>query len=376
MLDIDLSLEAKVLLLGARTSLNNQATQELQELLAAPLNWQELIATALRHDVAQLLCHSLMSVDSTLVPQVALEQLRTYFETIALNNMFLSGELLRIISLLATHGIVSSPFKGPVLAQHVYGNVVLRRFSDLDLFIRPADLVAATEVLGQAGYRALRPIPTGKERNYIRTSHDYPLVRKDGRVVLDLQWSLLQKPFRFPPDFARWWERLEPASLAGKPILVVPPEELLLLLCVHGGKHLWERLSWVCDIAELLRRYPQLDWSYVIKLAAGLGAYRMLCLGLCLAYELLSAELPAPIRERVQQERVARSLASEVVQELFRDPGTVSSVEAQAALFFFRMRERLRDRLQLGVIFAPGLLHPIHLWHTYRPRLRRLIFPA
>ena len=30
-------------------------------------------------------------------------------------------------------------------------------------------------------------------------------------------------------------------------------ENLLLVRCAHGSKHLWERLGWICDVAELIR---------------------------------------------------------------------------------------------------------------------------
>src|SRR3712207_8653927 len=38
----------------------------------------------------------------------------------------------------------------------------------------------------------------------------------------------------------------------------------LLILCVHGTKHIWGRLSWICDVAELLRTQPDMDWEYVL----------------------------------------------------------------------------------------------------------------
>jgi hypothetical protein len=43
-------------------------------------------------------------------------------------------------------------------------------------------------------------------------------------------------------------------------------ENLLLVRCAHGSKHLWERLGWICDVAELIRvRKEKSDWEKVNK---------------------------------------------------------------------------------------------------------------
>ena len=34
---------------------------------------------------------------------------------------------------------------------------------------------------------------------------------------------------------------------------VLAPNDLLLILCVHASWHLWGRLLWICDVAELIR---------------------------------------------------------------------------------------------------------------------------
>ena len=45
------------------------------------------------------------------------------------------------------------------------------------------------------------------------------------------------------------------------------PEDLLLILCVHGGKHVWECLKWLVDVRELVDRFPQLDYDALIQRA-------------------------------------------------------------------------------------------------------------
>ncbi|MEO8342158.1 MAG: nucleotidyltransferase family protein, partial [Nitrospirota bacterium] len=60
------------------------------------------------------------------------------------------------------------------------------------------------------------------------------------------------------------------------------PEEFLIILCLHGSKHGWERLKWVADVAELLRS-QWINWKRVFSTAAERKCHRMLLLGLALA---------------------------------------------------------------------------------------------
>ena len=47
-------------------------------------------------------------------------------------------------------------------------------------------------------------------------------------------------------------ERLEEVGVAGTTFLTLPADVLLVALCVHGAKHVWERLGWIVDVAELI----------------------------------------------------------------------------------------------------------------------------
>jgi hypothetical protein len=75
----------------------------------------------------------------------------------------------------------------------------------------------------------------------------------------------------------------------------------------------------ICDVAELLRAHPELDWEKIVDRAETLGCRRILWLGLFLAYDLLQAPLPMEILERVYQDPLVISLAQEVFEVLFRE---------------------------------------------------------
>src|SRR4029079_18015131 len=87
-----------------------------------------------------------------LVPEQVLAQLAIEFRRNTVRNLYLTGELARILKMFADQAIPALPFKGPLLAQQAYGNLGLRVFQDLDLLIRPRDVARTLAMLASEGY--------------------------------------------------------------------------------------------------------------------------------------------------------------------------------------------------------------------------------
>ena len=121
-----------------------------------------------------------------------------------------------------------------------------------------------------------------------------------------------------------------------------------MILCVHGCKHFWKRLQWICDVAEVCRVHRDLDWSRLMVKARKAGGGRMVDLGLRLAHEVLRQELPEEIRGQVMGDRVAAKLAAEVSSQLF---ARVEPLEGDLGreVFYLAMRERLRDQMRYSI---------------------------
>ena len=66
-----------------------------------------------------------------------------------------------------------------------------------------------------------------------------------------------------------FWARLVDGELEATKIKLPAPEDLLLALCIHGSKHLWERLAWIADIAGLIESQPSLNWNELVNRARG-----------------------------------------------------------------------------------------------------------
>jgi len=250
-----------------------------------------------------------------------------------------------LLKLFEAHGIQAVPYKGPALGAAAYGNLSLRQFRDLDILVRKRDVLSAKDLLIAHGYRPSVHVTQAQEAAYLRSQYEYEFLREDGKVVVELHWGVTPRYFSFSPDFDRLWERVTPVSLAGIMVWTFPPEDLLLLLCVHGAKHCWRRLEWISSIAGLVEAHEKFDWEQLMVQARALGSKRMLLLGLALASDLLGAVLPAEVLQSAKADRTVGALKELVRERLFLEmterPGVF-----ETALFHLKARERLQDRVR------------------------------
>jgi Uncharacterised nucleotidyltransferase len=355
------SLEGQLFYCCARVKLDAVQHDKLCWLLRQDLNWEEILRLAPRHGMIPLLYRHLGSMPQAVPPPI-LERLKNHYEGNAQRNLFQLGELLKLLELLQHHGIDSIPFKGPTLATSLYGDLGLRQFGDLDILIRKQDVVRAKELLLSQGHRLSLRLTPAQEEAYINTQAEYNFDSGSGgnRVNVELHWGIVAGDYYpyFSPDV--FWRRLKPIELSQTQVLTFAPEDLLLILCIQRTKHLWERVDWVCDIAELLRQHPDLDWGYILEWSKIQGCRRLLYLGLYLAKNLLDADVPPEIWKLIESDPKVAAIAHQVRNRMFRETVRLP-LSYRRAFFHLQTRERLRDKLEYG--FRLGTLPTPTEWH-------------
>ena len=105
-----------------------------------------------------------------MIPREVQDRLRSYQMNLAVRNLGLTGELMRVLRLFAEHRVLALPFKGPTLAQFAYGDVALREFGDLDLLLQESDFPRARSLLVDQGYRPHYALTPPQEAAYMRLS--------------------------------------------------------------------------------------------------------------------------------------------------------------------------------------------------------------
>ncbi len=97
------------------------------------------------------------------------------------------------------------------------------------------------------------------------------------------------------------------------------------MLCIHGAKDCWEKLEWVCGLAELIRSEPNVDWQRLLRHAKKIRCLKIISLGLVLAHELLDAPVPARVLRQLSSRKQIDSLFDDVAARFFsNDSGPLS----------------------------------------------------
>lgn len=328
--------EREFVLACARTRLDASHRDRLRELIEGPLDWELLTSLASQHCLAPLLYQHLSGQPSEVVPPEVQASLEEAARLAAQWNLFLSARMVTLIEAFKQGGVPAVPFKGPTLASLAYGKIALRPSTDLDFVLPHRHLPRAYDVLIAEGFRASLDPARPRDAAYLASG-------RAGQHCFFSEQNLLvelhtEKSLRYLPSPLNWealGARLAPVLVTGHAVQTFSAEDNLVLLSVHGAKHFWERLIWICDLAELVQVSPDMDWEASERAAAQLRCRRMWLLGLSLAHGLLEAPLPDSVLARIRKDLVVAGLNRRVQNMLFaHEPDSLPT----PARFFFRLR--------------------------------------
>jgi Uncharacterised nucleotidyltransferase len=318
----------------------------------ASLNWSHVLRLAEHHNVIPLVYQALRQIPDE-VPPAILDELRTRFDHNARKNLRFAAELTRILECLESHGIAAVPFKGPVLAEAVYGNLALREFSDLDIFVQPANFLRAKETLRSLGYAPGWQLSAVEESAYLATGYECSFDGPAGRNLLELHWGVLPAFYAVDFDIEGFFQRAACNKFGDGTVKTLSQPDLLLTLCVHAAKHAWIRLCWLRDIAGVSRS-PSFAWNAVWRQARDLGIERIVRISLLLANRLLAANIPHMEKRRDDAEIEA------LCERIARDMPESEQYSTESLRYFrlmLQLRERRSDRLRfaLRLLFTPSV---------------------
>ena len=310
---------------------------------AGEIDWEFLFLLARRHSLVPLVYFQLERSASDLVPPSILSRFKQHYLENAARNTVLIAELCRLINLFGDKGIEAIPYKGPVLAQFAYGNIALRRFVDLDVIVRKADVLQARQILLDEGYAPTKSLSFSQQELLLRTQHNLQFSRDNHRLIVELHWDVAPHLFASSLNTDRLWQELITIDLNGTAVKTFPADDLLFSLCVHGSRHLWERLAWICDVAELVARHT-IDWPTLLERARFADSERMFLLGPYLAKRLLDAPLPEEIKQRCDSDPRLASLAENIIEHLFNGTTHVPATSREIFKYNLGVRKTLSAR--------------------------------
>ncbi|MFP6747889.1 MAG: nucleotidyltransferase family protein [Alphaproteobacteria bacterium] len=345
--------EWELLLLSAQAPFESGKRARIESLLDGPVDWEYLIETSYAHAVTPLLCRTLGLVAPNLVPPDVAEAARANLEENRSRNNLMTQELLRILAGLAGAGIPAIPFKGPVLAEHYYGDPSLRRYADLDFLVAEDAAQETLGVLRTLGYTGSGQV-SSKDKTFTLTPRqdaalwryagEYLFFHAEKPIAIEPHWAFVPPTFGLDLDYAKLWARARQGVLADSAILVLSREDTLLGLALHGAKSHWSRLQWISDLDRAMKCETDVDWEALLHEARQMGILRILLVGLQLARLLFGTELDAGVGAAMANDAGAEAVASERAATLFHEnapPASTSGISRD----WLRMLDHNRQKL-------------------------------
>ena len=277
--------------------------------LGANLNWNLVLELAEEHGVLGVVAKRLKESGDTQMPADAREKFLGAMRTQQLFSLSMAAELFRILDAYGKAGIETILVKGPVVSFLAYGDPAVRSYVDLDLLVRDAAILPACRILTELWFEGEVPetaIRAGK------IPGEYLFKRAGAQQIVELH---TEKTFRYYPRPMRiedLFARHRRVALEGREVPTLSLEDELVLNCIHGAKHLWERLMWPADIAAIVARHPEIAWERVRQAAREVGAERMVHVGLLLAESLLGVPVPEGMAATAKADGAARDLVRQV----------------------------------------------------------------
>ncbi len=275
----------------------HEAGDSRLEALSSP-DWNVLIEESGRHGVAPLLYDRLRTFQSHIpIPAGVMARLRRIYLQSAARAMRMHHELGKVLGVLRQARIPVIALKGAHLATHVYGNMALRPMGDVDVLVHEDDLMRVEAALLGLGY-----VPADRHRQIAKDKCDFGYGLPNGELFVEVHWNFLPSTYRFKIDLDGQWERSRHAAIAGVEVSVLCPEDLLLYLCLHASKHLFEMgLKPLCDIVETIRCHgKEIDWKQVVLRSEQSGEAKCAYLTFRLARELLGAAVPDDLMQFIK----------------------------------------------------------------------------
>lgn len=274
-------------------------------------DWSAVTHLALAHDVGWWV---LRAMPPEGVPDAVLAPLRDTVRAVAVSALSGARQAAELSGALGAAGVRAVAYKGPALAADVHDDVGARWFTDLDFLIAEADRDRAVHAMRALGYASPDGLSDQAERVYSRWEGVAHLARGDDLPV-ELHWRCQAPRYGGPQDPADVVARARPCALGGGSVLVPSPEDLGVLLALHGVKHGWTSLMWVADFVAAVSR-PGFHWTDFMSRGGAWGVGRALRYALLVGDALTALEMPAEVLTAARGDDRAAFLARAVSARL------------------------------------------------------------
>jgi hypothetical protein len=207
-------------------------------------------------------------------------------------NMLMTSELIKVSNLLEENGIRSIAFKGPTLSQMAYGDVISRQYVDLDLLVDEDELDEVAFILESNKYSMINSSKLLKNKKYLEIDKDFSFFTPNNNIHIEMHWRLFQRNIFKNIVLEDFYLNKNTIIINNNSISTFSFNFLFVYLCLHGSKHIWERIEWIVDINRLLEFNNIIEWNKLIEISEKIDCKISLLLGLNLSKILFDTKYP------------------------------------------------------------------------------------
>jgi Uncharacterised nucleotidyltransferase len=346
-------------------------------------DWSTLLRAAPAESLLGPLYAAVTAAAPDVVPEDRLTELRKLYRVNTERMLRFTGQLLRILDLLRANGVQAVPFKGPALAEDVFGEVGMRQSVDLDILVTAADVAHACELLAANAFRWMSPESKVPWRELLRNECEAVLVGTDGSPMVELHWRVGPRFDRGSLSAERLIKRAGTISLLGVEVPSLCPQDTALVLALHASTHRWEELEQILTFAVVLAKMTEDELLATVAEAGEQGCRRRFLIGCILARDVLGQDLPKAVEECAAADPAAAQLADRSRTRLFSEDhgasigGGLPGLRWQAAALDTRP-DRIRHLVARVFVPGAGDWDAVHLprglrWLYYLVRPLRLM---
>ncbi len=301
---MNISNENRLLLYCAQTEISRDKLNEVKDILKLPLNWDEVLKSALWHRIDPLLYYNLKDIkESHLIPREIMEQLKKAYYGNLVRNTYLYAELKTVLDSFREEGIEVIVLKGAVLAGTVYDNIGLRPMNDIDLLVKEEALDRAEELMTELGYISYEG---WESKDWFRRNHRHlaPFINQDNGIKVEIHRDIVSPGNPFNVDIRKLWGNAQCILIEGVDTLTLSHEDLIVQLCLHTFylQPSRRRIRDLIDISQVVRFYGEhINWDLIIREAL-IGKFAFfIYYALYLTREFLDVEIKKEILDALKK---------------------------------------------------------------------------
>jgi hypothetical protein len=273
------------------------------------VDWDEAFEAACDHGLVGIVQHYLQARPQHGCPPAFCARIQAAYRRARLRMALNEQAAAQLFAQLEQAEVEYIVLKGPALAQLIYPAPAMRLYGDLDILVRERDWGRTHTALTTLGYRQEEdwPAPPPKlvpQWCYYETKYWHERTQ----FLVEVHYDDLLNAGLASRSAEAFWRRATWIALPGLGTLrALALDDQVLTLCAHAHFHGYTRLSWLSDLALLVRDHgARIDWQRLIETARAEEAQVGVYYSLLVLRELLGVAAPSSVFDALRPDAFRR----------------------------------------------------------------------